>query len=100
MYISKHAWNMAYDGRARPGIGELADKIFNDLEVDFRINGTSFAEGVNSPTYVAMILGLMSQPALSIDQKGLMQFLPLEKKEPQVGDVVYYRRRWDDLFLF
>ncbi len=50
--VYKHAWNMAYDGRARPGIGELADKNFNNMEVDFRINGTSFAEGlIPRPTW-------------------------------------------------
>jgi hypothetical protein len=95
--VYKNAWNMDYQGSARPGVGALADKIFDNLEIDFRINGTSFTEGVNSPTYVAMILGLMSPPALSIDQGALMQFLPLQKKEPQVGDVVYYD---DGLTLF
>jgi hypothetical protein len=88
--LYKHTETLSHEQRIRVGVFELCKKIYDNQLVDWKINGTSFAEGVNSPTFVAMILGLMAQPALSIDQKTLMQFLPLQKKEPQIGDVVYY----------
>jgi hypothetical protein len=75
----------------RPGVLDLFDRIIANLDVPWKINGRSFEEGMNSPTYAAMLLGLISQPvSLSIDQETLKQLLPLLNEQPQIGDVVYY----------
>lgn len=89
--LDKFIAELDYYDEIRDGVFDLWKNLFAHLDVPWKINGRSFEEGVNSPTYVAMLLKLIPQPvSLSIDQETLKQLLPLQNKQPQIGDVVYY----------
>ena len=89
--VLKHTYNLYDAGKVTKSLVDLHTRVMDNLEVPWNLYGTSLKEGVNSPTYVALMLGLLPQPASSsIDQETLMKYLPLQNGKPQVGDVVYY----------
>ncbi len=92
--LLKHIMNMGDQNQIRIGVADLLQLIVRNLDVPWKIDGISFKEGVNSPTYAALILSmekLLSAPDnLPIDQATLMKLVPTGSKRLQMGDLVYY----------
>lgn len=89
--ISGYTWDLERAAETAAGTAALFDQLISLIEVPWKINGTSFDEGVNSPTFAALVLNLFPEPLnASIDQATLMQYFPAQQEEPRIGDLVYY----------